>query len=428
MNIIYHLIKNSIRVAFKVFYRKIFFSGREKIPTNKKMIFAVNHPTAFTEPLLVASFLKQKANVLLRGDAFASKFAIWILRQIKTIPIFRSRDGMANLRKNEEIMEEIKDKLHSGKEHILILAEGTSEHRKNLRPIQKGTARMLFDTYEKYGDTDLCVVPIAVNYTDANVYRSFFSAEVCAPILLENYLDLYKENKAKAIKKLTTDIQTAMKAKVVNIENRSKEDLVNILLDINRNDLTFKALPLVEKDMTLVHQEWQIAENINNKSLEDLQKLAKKTDAYTRLLHEYRVDDFGAAQSNKSNFLNWLLLFIGFPFHIIGFIWNYPPLRLAANISNKKSPEIKFIGSICIAVGYLIWFSWYFFWIIGTWTATNWIIALGVAIFMPLLGRISLMHCDLRGEVNSAYCFNGLSKAKQKAVRKMRSQLLESIR
>ena len=427
MNLVYPFIKATSYRAFTVFFRKIFITGRELIPKDKKIIIALNHPTACMEPILFGDSLDFHVHVLLRGDAFLSKPVEWFLRRIKTIPIFRSRDGIAALRKMEMVMDEIKQTLHEGKDGILVLAEGTSAHEKRLRPLQKGLARMAFDTYEKYGDRDIVIVPTAVNYTDVHRFRSIVSFEVCEPILLEDYLELYEENKARAIKKLTKDVQTAMRSKVIHIADPADDDTVNLLSELLRNEIDFSEFPYTEDDPTLARKEYRLTENFNKKSKEERLALAAQTDAYRRRLVEYRAEDQGAAQPEKSNFWNWMILIVLFPFHLAGLIWNFPPLRFARHFADKKSPEIKFHASIRYGVGYIGWMIWYLLWIIGVWIFSNWVGALATAILMPVLGRMSLIYMDFRSDVSAAYNYNSLSKEKQEAIQMMRRKLLAQV-
>lgn len=428
MNLIYHFVRYSIGIAFTVYFRKIFITGRERIKKDRKIIIALNHPTAFLEPLIFGTLIKKHIQVLLRGDAFLSKPVEWFLRKIKTIPIFRQRDGVDNLRKNQEIMSEIEAKIHDGKDAILVLVEGTSAHEKRLRPIKKGAARMMFQTYEKYGDTDISIVPVAVNYTDSHRFRSTVSFQVEEALLLENYLDLYKENKARAIKKVTTDLQNSMRKEVIHIADKADDDMANLLLEFNRNEFKINAFPYQEESDILTKQEWDIVKNINKKSKNERLELAGQTDAYVRRLNEYRAEDHGAAQPENSNFINWLLLFLGFPLHLLGLIWNYPPLRFAKHFADKKSTEIKFHASLRFGVGYFAWLIWYALWIILGFVVSNWVGAIAVVLLMPVLGRISLLYCDLRKEVSSAFCYNGLPEEEKAAIQKMRGKLLAQVR
>lgn len=430
MDLSYRYFKYTLSRMYSVFYKKIYFADIDKIPKDRKLIIALNHPTAFSEPIMVAGYLALTGynHVLLRGDMFNNPLAARFLRVIRTIPIYRKKDGLTNLRKNEQIMEEIKDHLHSGTDSIVIMSEGVSKLEKRLRPIQKGTARIAFDTFEKYGDRDITIVPIGVNFADANRFRSTVSIAVNEPIHLENYLELYQENKAKGVKKLTADLQTALREKVVHIEDPEDEDTVNWLLEFNRNEFPVSAHPYFENDKKLLEQELRISENFNKKTKEEKLEIAAETNAYLRRLHEYRADDYGAAKSYKSNFGNWLLLLLLFPIQLIGLIWNYPPMRFADSFSRKKAQLPKFRGSLAVGVGYFAWILWYLIWVIAAAFTCNWVGVIAVGILMPTLGRISLAYRDLREVVASAYCYNSLPQPEQEAITKMRTKLLNKVR
>ena len=90
---LYRLVRPLATLCFLVSYRKIYFSHSENIPKDKPVILAINHPTMFLEPCLLACFLDHSLHFLARGDVFSNAFYKKLLASLHILPIFRLKDG-----------------------------------------------------------------------------------------------------------------------------------------------------------------------------------------------------------------------------------------------------------------------------------------------------------------------------------------------
>ena len=95
---IYHFLKFQVNIIIRVFFSWVSFSNKSAIPLKGPVILAMNHPTAFIDPIFVCSYIRPTTHFILRGDIFTTPFYRWFLNEIKTIPIFRKRDGFENLK------------------------------------------------------------------------------------------------------------------------------------------------------------------------------------------------------------------------------------------------------------------------------------------------------------------------------------------
>ena len=103
-NFFYYFIKYNIRFTSSCYFRKIQITGLDDIPKQSGIVFSPNHQGAFLDPLIVGSIVPQKVTSLTRSDVFGGKFQ-WYLDALKMLPIFRIRNGYANLRKNDQIFK-----------------------------------------------------------------------------------------------------------------------------------------------------------------------------------------------------------------------------------------------------------------------------------------------------------------------------------
>jgi len=79
---LYFLIRPLARLAILIFYRKVYFTNRDRIPAGKPVIMAVNHPTGFVEPCILAVFTREPLHYLVRGDLFRKPLFNFLLRSV----------------------------------------------------------------------------------------------------------------------------------------------------------------------------------------------------------------------------------------------------------------------------------------------------------------------------------------------------------
>ena len=80
---LYYPVKYLGWIGFRVFFRKIYYANRKQIPKGKPIIFAVNHPTAFLDPVLAGTFISPTVHFLVRGDIFENNTVRKILASLK---------------------------------------------------------------------------------------------------------------------------------------------------------------------------------------------------------------------------------------------------------------------------------------------------------------------------------------------------------
>ena len=387
------------------------------------MLFAVNHPTAFLDPVFVACYIGSSTSFLLRGDVFTTPFFIWLLEQLRTIPIFRARDGFTNLKNNQDTFNRVYELLKNGK-HVLVLAEGETKHEKRLRPIQKGTARIVTGLNELYPDTKLCILPVGVNYTDSDQFRSELMTAIGKPIMVEDYLNANKDNPRKAVKQMTDEITRQLREMVIHIESDADAPFVNRILDFRRNDRDKILLPVYTNSSNALDEELKIVNTINEASDSTKSALHKKVVSYDALLRKNKLLDVGLARPDYFSLLNTLILILGFPIFILGCLNNFMSLTLGKKIADGKVKKIEFHSSVrfgVMAISYIFLFliTFLILLIIGNW---YW---LGILFLMPVMGFLSLIYSDLFSRWNAGRKWKGAGKKERSELLNLRRELLD---
>lgn len=321
---VYRILKLLVTFALKVYFRKVYFWGKENINPKVPTLLACNHPSGFLEPILLACLLPQPLHFLVRGDLFYKRWLRGLLLSTNQIPIFRFRDGFKELRNNKRSLEEICKKLNEGK-HILVFAEGSSEPDRKLRPLQKGLAKIAFETMEAFGTEEIQVLPIGVNYENPRKFRSDVLVKIGEPIkLTQDYIKV--DNPNKAYQNLTSEVFKRMREMIVHVDDKKNEELLAKVLHNNKKRFDAHYLPRWEKSADRLHSEIAIAEKINRGE---------------------ELGDF-ILPNKKPNVLTFLLGIVPFT---VSIVFNIIPLALAYFFSKRVVKKTVFIGSIRLASG-----------------------------------------------------------------------------
>jgi hypothetical protein len=119
-----------------------------------------------------------------RADIFAQPTVAKILRFLKILPMVRRRDGIRNVLRNYETMDEVQDVL-SNNTPFCMFPEGRHTPGRELQPLQKGVARMAFQSALARPTQ---VVPVGINYSNFFTYRGTCDIIYGAPMDVNAFL------------------------------------------------------------------------------------------------------------------------------------------------------------------------------------------------------------------------------------------------
>ena len=426
-SLMYHFLKRLVRIGFRVFYKKIFFTNIHNIPNQGGKFLASNHPTAFLEPMLFPTHLPMVTHFILRGDVFVSPLVNTFLKSIKTIPIFRQRDGVDNMKKNEATFEYVQ-KLLSQDANVVIMAEGIMAYEKRMRSVKKGTARMLIGTYEKYQKEDLYVVPVGINYTESYHPRTYLMVDFGEPIRFQDYLDVYEKNSRRAIKLITDELSKRLKERIVHINKPEDDAFINQILDINRNERADPIFPIKANDRSLLESELKIVHHLNNQSEEAKETQKEALARYIQQLKKYEIKDIALARPQYVNVKTTLFLIIGFLPFLFGKIINFVPFRIGRYIADTKVTAKGFYSSVLFGAGLFAYLFYALFWAIivaivdipglNAWAE------LGLVLLMPLLSYFAIVYGELGEKWWEQLKFKRLAQKIRQEMRQSRRSFL----
>ena len=210
----YFLLQWYVYVGLKFYFKKLIVRGTENIPQGP-VIFAANHQNAFLDALVIATTNQRYDHFLVRADIFKKPFVRWLLGTLNMRPIYRIRDGWQALAQNKETFDYCKGAFLHG-DAIIMFPEGSHGEKRRVRPLSKGFTRVAFETLEQHPELTINIVPIGLNYTAHQNYRSSASIYFGAPIKANDY---FKEPLQVESARLRLDVMESMKKLTMHIEN-----------------------------------------------------------------------------------------------------------------------------------------------------------------------------------------------------------------
>lgn len=216
----YGAVKFLVKLALKLFYRRIEVQGLGDFPEGKPVLLAPNHQNAFMDALVPAVFTPGAVHFLVRADVFKSSLAQKFFNALNMMPVYRQRDGLSNLGLNEQIFRQCHEILRR-KGTLLIFPEAGHLGQRIVRPLSKGFTRIVFGAQEGMEDLDIQIVPVGLNYSDYTRSHSVLLLNFGASISVNKYRGLYAENPQKAMGQLREELQEKLTREVLHVPSET---------------------------------------------------------------------------------------------------------------------------------------------------------------------------------------------------------------
>lgn len=362
---LYPIVRPIVRVALQVFFKKIYISNAEKLPKDKPVVLASNHPTAFLEPCILACFLDRPLYYLVRGDLFLKPMSNFLLRDLHMLPMFRTKDrGLAYVKQNFETFAVCFDALRENKT-MMIMAEGHTQMVKRLNPLKKGTARLAFGALEKYPDLeDVYVVPVGVNYTYGDRFRSEVMINFGDPIRIREYWEDYQSNFNAAMASFTEELRQRLEQLIISIPDERDEEITEAFLVMKRSTRGEVPFPIFSRNEGPLKEEMAIADRVAGLTPEEKAQVAAAVQAYEGELKKHGIQDVTVARNKPNSWITTLLLALFAIPALAGYAFNYPPMRLGKEVARRRVRFIEFYSSVMMAVAlgagliyYALWWA-----------------------------------------------------------------------
>lgn len=374
------------------FFRKMHLHNLAGVPADRPVLLAVNHPTAFVDPIILCVHLEPPIYNMTRGDIFRKPFFRWFMRSINMFPVFRKRDGYTERDRNDEVFEFCHEKLRQ-RRVVTIYVEGEHHLEKRVRPLQKGIARIAFGAMQQHGLDDLAIIPIGVNYVHGDRPRDEAMVNVGPPIAVKPYFEAAQTAPGAALNSLLSEIHARLCDLCLHVENPDDGALAEQLLELHRSDQPVPALPPISRSAQRFLAEKAVLDRLNQSPEPEKNALRAQAADYFAALQQTGLRDFALRQPSLGSG-SWLLFFALFfvPF-AAGWLTSLPIARLARWVAERKVKKREFFGSVMLGVGFLSGLI-YYLGILVACLLTGDALWISAGLLLPLLGWFSLIYAE----------------------------------
>ena len=214
-----------LRVALRVFFRRIEVVGRRRVPREGAVLFVVNHPNALVDPVFVLCHAPRRVSFLAKEPLFRMPIISRLVRALEAIPVYRRHDEGADTSRNRETFALARALLRRGGT-IAICPEGVSHSDTKLRPLKSGAARIALGVASDPA-IDLRIVPAGLYYTAKTAFRSSALLYFGEPLKVEAAaLGADGEPAREDVQRLSARIERALGEVTLNAEHERALDLI----------------------------------------------------------------------------------------------------------------------------------------------------------------------------------------------------------
>ena len=361
---LYNFLRYYVDFVLHLSYRNVRYVGREKIPQDGAVIYAVNHTNALMDALVLLAMDRRPKVFVARADIFRNPKLAKILTWLKIMPIMRIRDGYDEVKKNNETFEKAVDVLRD-KIPFCIFPEGTHQAKYSSLPLSKGIFRIAFQAQELMPDVPLYIVPIGMRYGSFFRFRSTVRVQVGEPINIREFIAENSQYTPQEQMNIVRDILTErMQQSIFHIPNDEDYDATyDICAAVVKRRADEVKRRKGEKKMRGMDAYFE-ANNLTVSQIAQLKE--QKPEVAQRLLSLGRE----ASEIRKANNISLSSVSIKYPFWsrvlkslvlLLKLPYNIPvtiltlPIKLVCAFLFTKLKDYAFRNSIRYLVNLLLW-------------------------------------------------------------------------
>ncbi|UZR92879.1 lysophospholipid acyltransferase family protein [Chondrinema litorale] len=426
---IYSFLKIIVKIATRIFFKKISVNNKKLIPEEVPLIVVANHPNTFMDPVLIAALMQQQVYFLAKSTVFGSPIKDWFLGNIlNMIPVYRKQDlPPGKLANNQAVFEKCFDFLKN-KGTLLIFPEGTSVMEKKLREIKTGTARIALGAEaENNFNLGVKILTVGINYSEGEKFRSDVTLNIDEPINVSEWKEVYNNSSSDAAHKLTDHIREKLEKQLVVTIDKDHERLLEQTELIFKNELAESIdLPKKEKDFLISKGISEALKYFEENDSQMLASLKTRINTYFRKLDLLGLHDGLLKKKNLESNIFWksirilTFLIVGSPIWLIGLLTNYIPYILPSKIAPLISKHIEFRAPVMMAIGVLTFSIYYFLTNLLVYQLThNWVLIPVFTFLSAISGFFVLLYWNVVVETRKNLKLLGIFRKEKDILREL---------
>ncbi|MBO5895381.1 MAG: 1-acyl-sn-glycerol-3-phosphate acyltransferase [Alistipes sp.] len=190
---LYSFLRHYVDFLVRMSYRDLRYVDRNRVPKDGAVIYAPNHTGTLMDAMMLLAMDSSPKVFVARADLFKNPTLKKIFTFLKIMPIMRMRDGIDEVKRNNETIERAVEVLRD-KVPFVIFPEGMHQTKYSSLPLSKGIFRIAFQAHDLMPDTPLYIVPVGIRYGSFFRYRSTARVQMGEPINVGEFIAEHSES------------------------------------------------------------------------------------------------------------------------------------------------------------------------------------------------------------------------------------------
>ena len=363
-NIAYNILRRYVDFVLKLSYRNIKYVGMERIPKDGAVIFAPNHTGALMDALVILAMDRRPKVFVARADMFKNPTLAKFLSFCKIMPIMRMRDGIDEVKKNNETIERAVEVLRD-KVPFCIFPEGTHQTKYSTLPLAKGIFRIAMQAHELMPDTPLYIIPVGIRYGSFFRFRSSARVQIGEPINIGEFIAQHPElTPQEQMNDMRTCLEQRMQESIFYIPNDEDYDatyeicaaVVKKQVNHLRNDEEYGHLRGIDahfaaNNMTVKHLNY--LKKVNQELASRLITLGNEASKLRKAEH-ISLNSVSVKYPLLSRVLKVMFMLVTLPYTLVATICTLP-IKIACYFIFKLFKDQAFRNSVRYVLHLVLW-------------------------------------------------------------------------
>ena len=360
----YNILRKYIDFVLRFSYRTIKYVGLERIPKDGAVIFAPNHTGALMDALVILAMDSRPKVFVARADMFKNPKIAKFLTFCKIMPIMRMRDGIDEVKKNNETIERAVEVLRD-RVPFCIFPEGTHQTKYSTLPLAKGIFRIAMQAHELMPDTPLYIIPVGIRYGSFFRFRSSARVQIGEPINIGEFIAEHPDmTPQEQMNDMRTCLEKRMQESIFYIPNDEdydatyeicaavvKKQVNHIKDDEEYGKLRGLDAHFAANNMTVKHLDY--LKRVNPELAARLIELGNDASALRKAEH-ISLNSVSVKYPLLSRILKVLFVLITLPYTLVASVCTLP-IKLACHFIFKLFKDQAFRNSVRYVINLVLW-------------------------------------------------------------------------
>lgn len=222
---LYSALVRFFRAASHLYFAEVHAAGRHRVPRRGPLMLAANHPGSILDSILLSTQVPRPVHYLARSGLFRWSLLATLFRRLGAVPVYRRDETDDHARRNVDAFGKVFELFEAGG-CVGIFPEGRNSPTDRVGPLRSGTARLALGAEARNGyRLGLRIVPVGITFERRELLMSAVLLRFGTPIAAADYAALHRDDPGAAVRRLTDDLQQALRRQTLHIEDRQIGDM-----------------------------------------------------------------------------------------------------------------------------------------------------------------------------------------------------------